>query len=419
MSNITENQIKCIRDDIIFAPDAKRDYKHMLVENVKNTFRPASDILSRFNISSETMNILSDENAPKACDFYIEVPEHQRFYVWNKRQQIQFINSILNNFPVPDVIVTKGKSRGEYQIEDGQQRLTTLFLFNLNYFHLEHCGHKVFYDCIPENENQNCVTLDDLGIKTKFDEYKINIQLISEFPPETQCDMFERLNSGKQLNDGDKLWNKRETKLVKIAEKIANSDLKNELEKHFGINWALIKDKKRNDLRDLIGLIGGLSVKYDRNDPTSFNVLSRSYSQVFPYLNADDLSTEEQVYQRMNILLDVFYRAYDETHITKNTTLNNRAFGRWLGPMILNMREKENKEGKMYLNVKENYINRWTYILRDFSTDTVNINHPEHPHQIMYKKDDNGQELDNPRKNSSGKLIKQRLVLIKQHYNML
>lgn len=414
---LTSDIIGAIQKSISFSSEenlarrAIREFEKICVKDIRYVFKIDTNTHS---IAESVIQKVEEKKHRLRKSWWIRVPEHQRLYVWEKKQKETLIDSILNNYPIPDVIVTIGGEDGEHFVEDGQQRLTTITLFMLNQFSVQYCGYNIFYDEVPPKVAKG-ITLEQVGLKTQFDDYKIQVQIMDGFTSDSQTEMFERLNSGKKLEDGDRLWNRKESKLVKMCHNIATGDLCNLLDKHFGISWdGIAKNKTRNELRDLVGLVGGLAVKYD-GDCSSFNVCSRSYSKVMPYLDSPELSNESETYKRMNLLLVTYSRAYDDEHPCENTAVQNRAFVRWVAPMMMHMREKEMQEGGMTPQMIEDYSSYWIPILRDFSTDTCNLDDPDHPHRVMYKKVENV-EVDNPRKNSSGKLIAQRLELIKQHY---
>jgi hypothetical protein len=76
----------------------------------------------------------SIEEAFREC-FYI-VPDYQREYVWTDKEVQQLLDDIneqvdagtTNEYFIGTVLVSPGSSNSEYEVIDGQQRLTTLFL---------------------------------------------------------------------------------------------------------------------------------------------------------------------------------------------------------------------------------------------------------------------------------------------------
>lgn len=417
-----------------------RNNKSFHVRHVPYVFRPSDDVLEKYNIAKDSERMLNyyNENHVLAKDFVIEVPDWQRHYVWTIDQLERLINTVLNNFPMPNIIIAKAsKGRGVFSIEDGQQRLTTLFLYMNNAFPINVSGYRIYYDEVPASSNRKTkkgtgtgtgtgtgkatianITLADVGLKETFDNYLIDVQDVSGFSEDDRAEMFERLNSGKSLSDGDRYWNRRQSAMVKMAENIAKGVCKDDLQKHFGISWSdITTHKTRNTLCDLMGIIAGLSVN-DNNDPSWADVCSKSFKKVNKYLDADNLASESKVEERLSVLLDTYSAAYDDAHPSRNTQCQNRAFSRWLGPMIMDLRkmemEMEQGEGQMECIVSS-YQAKWIPILRAFSSDVHHIDSVAHPHHVMYAKDlETGFPIDNPHKNTTGQLIASRLALINE-----
>lgn len=67
-------------------------------------------------------------------------PDFQRFYIWDRRKEEAFIDSVLRQYPVPPIWLWKHKgTRGRtiYEVIDGQQRLTCIKKFVENDFRLK------------------------------------------------------------------------------------------------------------------------------------------------------------------------------------------------------------------------------------------------------------------------------------------
>src|SRR4030095_7967961 len=74
------------------------------------------------------------EEAFREC-FYV-VPDYQREYVWTEKEVQQLLTDINEQFDTTDrreyfmvtVLVSPSEERNHFEVIDGQQRLTTLFL---------------------------------------------------------------------------------------------------------------------------------------------------------------------------------------------------------------------------------------------------------------------------------------------------
>ena len=84
-------------------------------------------------------------------NFYI-VPDYQREYVWEERQVTQLLSDVYEEYGaskqkeyfIGSVVVFK-RNDSVYEVIDGQQRLTTLFLLI--------CGYKKIYNKLNEKIN--------------------------------------------------------------------------------------------------------------------------------------------------------------------------------------------------------------------------------------------------------------------------
>lgn len=85
----------------------------------------------------ENMNITFDSNKTKLRTLLrkfvhhrLEIPDHQRDFVWSKNQQQRLIQSIRRNKPIPSILLRLLDEDDErVSLEDGQQRLTTIRKF--------------------------------------------------------------------------------------------------------------------------------------------------------------------------------------------------------------------------------------------------------------------------------------------------
>jgi len=121
-------------------------------------------------------------------------PDFQRGYVWTPAIQRRFIESILMRLPIPVVYLAETVDRN-YEVIDGQQRLTTIVDFIDGKFPLaklsvlDELKGLRFKDLSPE-------------LHKLFHNYQITGRVLdASCPPDSKFDMFERLNTGSvQLN---------------------------------------------------------------------------------------------------------------------------------------------------------------------------------------------------------------------------
>ena len=96
----------------------------------KNTI-PDVDISKLLNsaISFKTIPTPIDTIINRMDTGYYLIPENQRKYVWDEKQVIALIISILKGIPIPQLYMYSNLIDGKYTIIDGQQRITSLYFF--------------------------------------------------------------------------------------------------------------------------------------------------------------------------------------------------------------------------------------------------------------------------------------------------
>lgn len=137
---------------------------------------------------------------------------YQRKLVWTLEEKRNLIDSILNSYPIPLILLAETKD-GKYEVIDGMQRLNAIFSFIDNEFSLEddrffdidsflsarnyHGGNKYKRD-----PNRNFITASDCADIT---EYQLAVTTFSLDDDKAVTDIFGRINSsGRQLSSQEK-----------------------------------------------------------------------------------------------------------------------------------------------------------------------------------------------------------------------
>lgn len=116
----------------------------------------------------QELRILDDETLFDKEVHYV-IPRYQRAYAWEDKEIVQLIDDIndsVGNYYIGSLIVAKVKGREErYEVVDGQQRLTTLYLL-LHYLfshdgQVGEVGKTLSFDCRP-NSNYTLEHIQDL-----------------------------------------------------------------------------------------------------------------------------------------------------------------------------------------------------------------------------------------------------------------
>lgn len=142
---------------------------------------PVSVIVDKFTIGLET-----DE-----AELFI--PDYQREFIWDEKQQSRFIESILLNIPIPYLFVAdvgSGKYEGRLEIVDGSQRIRTLVRF---------FGDRLRLQGLKKLPSANGFRLSDFSaprqMRLKRKTLRM-IELTELADEETRREIFDRLNSG-------------------------------------------------------------------------------------------------------------------------------------------------------------------------------------------------------------------------------
>jgi hypothetical protein len=187
-----------------------------------------NNIISRKSLSHPLSELIDDErfnpykpqdqvNCRQISNKKYRIPEHQRFNDrWSSSMHKRLVESVMSDYPIHAMVLSShydhtGDEVVEYfNIQDGQQRLTTLYNFMHGKCETTYEGKKFADFSVDE--------------KAKFRAYAVPCQEISKKGGISQdiyanalTDIFERLNSGKPLSDNEKYHARRGEPLVKYA----------------------------------------------------------------------------------------------------------------------------------------------------------------------------------------------------------
>ena len=147
------------------------------------------------------MKMTSDKRAIdkiyKRRDRY-EIPDWQRQPVWGRPRRQELIDSMLRGWKLPKFYFLKTSSdEDQYEVVDGQQRLTSIFEFFDNKLPLSDETAREFggryYKDLPAK------------ISDAFDDYDIQYDQLEEAPDEDVKRFFQRLQNGLPLTSSEKL----------------------------------------------------------------------------------------------------------------------------------------------------------------------------------------------------------------------
>lgn len=126
-------------------------------------------------------------------------PPFQRNPVWSIRQQSSLIDTILLEYPIPELYmqdVTDSDGHKKHVLLDGQQRVRSVLSFLAGEFELE-----------DESPSWAGLAFDDLSKedRKKFFEYTFVVRVLPDIPDEEVRAIFQRLNRNTTVLNGQEL----------------------------------------------------------------------------------------------------------------------------------------------------------------------------------------------------------------------
>src|SRR5216683_5234633 len=125
-----------------------------------------------------------------------DIPDWQREEVWDTGKKQRLIDSILRDWKLPKFYFVK-TSDDEYEVVDGQQRLSAIFEFCSNELSLNSESATKFggsfYQDLPQK------------VADSFDDFEIEYDVIEGATDEELKEFFQRLQAGLPLTSSEKL----------------------------------------------------------------------------------------------------------------------------------------------------------------------------------------------------------------------
>ncbi|MFZ2727800.1 MAG: translation initiation factor IF-2 N-terminal domain-containing protein [Methylococcaceae bacterium] len=168
-----------LNNHILSTTDNIGQYPHVVIKLTKEQFS-IFELKRRYDKTPKTL---------------IMNPDFQRNDVWNSKQKSELIESILMGIPIP-IIYLFENTKGEKQVVDGRQRLSTIFDYLDNKFLLTELN-------ILKTETGNKFKDLNTQLQSKIEDYQIQSYTIQPPTPEkVKFDIFDRVNrGGTRLNN--------------------------------------------------------------------------------------------------------------------------------------------------------------------------------------------------------------------------
>jgi len=156
--------------------------------------------------NSETTKMSLSEilNRMSGDDPELKVPDYQREYVWSKKQQEGYLESLSKNMPLFGPVVNIDTRTGIQWIMDGQNRIETIRRFLNN--EIKYKG--ISFDELPDNE------------KRRIKNMKMSYTETRDWSREQCQDFFMRIQGGEKLKDGELIHARTDNELTKSIQHI-------------------------------------------------------------------------------------------------------------------------------------------------------------------------------------------------------
>ncbi len=203
----------------------------------------------------------------------IPQPEFQRRLVWSNNDKIEFIKTVLSDFPFPEIYIAAGKvdaktGEGTEMLVDGQQRITTLYQYFKDSPDIKlPKGFKKYQELSEEEQ-------------IKFLEYKVVVRDLGNLSIAQIKTIFQRINSTSYGLNAMEIHNSRyDGEFKKFGEQFAGKDF---FEKYrvFSTNDV----RRMNDVLYCLGIVSTLLSTYFNRDSDIEEFLDK-YNEAFPDKN--------------------------------------------------------------------------------------------------------------------------------------
>lgn len=197
-------------------------------------------------------------------------PEFQRRLVWTNKDKVEFIKTVLEGYPFPEIYIAAGHvdtrtGEGAEVLVDGQQRITSLYQYFKGSPDIRLPPDVAKYDTLP-SESQ-----------VAFLEYKVVVRDLGNMEIEQIKQVFKRINSTSYGLNAMEIHNARYGgEFKELAEHVSQLDF---FEEHKVFTATDIK--RMNDVLFCAGLISTVMSTYFNRDKEIENFLEK-YNEAFP-----------------------------------------------------------------------------------------------------------------------------------------
>ncbi|MBR9753610.1 MAG: DUF262 domain-containing protein [Gammaproteobacteria bacterium] len=200
----------------------------------------------------------------------IPQPDFQRRLVWTNKDKVEFIRTVLEGYPFPEIYIAAGKvnpktGEGAEVLVDGQQRITTLYQYFRGSPDIKLGANIDAYSELSESE------------QLKFLEYSVVVRDMGNMEMGKIKEVFKRINSTSYGLNAMELHNSRFGGLLKqFAEEVSLHPIFDEKK-----IFTSTDIKRMNDVKFCLGLIVTTMSTYFTRDKDLEEYLE-NYNEEFP-----------------------------------------------------------------------------------------------------------------------------------------
>ncbi|SHM89946.1 DUF262 domain-containing protein [Flavobacterium chilense] len=295
-----------------------------------------------------------------------EQPEYQRGKVWSTEKEALLIDSILRGIDIPKIYLRNVKNHiHEFEVADGQQRLTAIFNFYENSFKLLDKNIKgLKTDKIEEFTvgNKKYENLDK-KLQQKFLETEITIALIDSCTEDEVRVLFGRLQEGVTLNPAEK----RNAIISNVGKHIDSLALNHKFFEKCRIS------KERFKHQDYLAHVFCL-IYYKNQDDLKANLIEKLYLDKSVSVLANDLRKIDEVLDLIHELdmaegkriinkytfIDIFWFLYRNAD---NSKVNIKGFKKSFNEFENNRLDRKDDLKDLAQEKNNDSINLYNYIM--------------------------------------------------------
>ena len=212
-------------------------------------------------------------------DRLIPSPDFQRRLVWTNKDRRNFLKTVLDQYPFPEVYIAAGEARpdtgeGTEMLVDGQQRLTTLYQYFIGSKYLQLGKEIPPYAELPEEK------------KTDFLEYEVVVRDLGKISMEEIKNVFQRINATSYSPNAMEIRNERYNgEFKQFGDAVAAHPF---FERHRTFSASEIRSKE--DVRFALVYIITIMSTYSLTWTKSLKAIIERYNDEFD--EKDDVSRE-------------------------------------------------------------------------------------------------------------------------------